>query len=209
MTEQPAVPPLDLEAPQPDLDAIEAAIRSESLVDFVRLGEKSREWLTQLIRALRDARQRVTELETQHSWNSYQKHHENAKAATRRLGFEEGALQWLWRSPECFTRKYDQQEVITAICDALTREGCTAWSGDGTSCVEQMVRLQWDRAAQAEAALAAAVEREQVTEERIAAMVTAATPVFQQVSRNHLLSDYEKTSNIIRVALSPTPPEAP
>lgn len=52
-----------------------------------------------------------------------------------------------------------------------------------------------------EAALAAAVEREQVTEERIAAMVTAATPVFQQVSRNHLLNDYEKTSNIIRVAL--------
>lgn len=56
----------------------------------------------------------------------------------------------LWRSPDCFERPYDMQEVGMAICDALTREGCVAWWGDGTSCVEQMIRLQWKRAERAE-----------------------------------------------------------
>lgn len=39
----------------------------------------------------------------------------------------------------------------SSFCDALTREGQTAWNGDGTSCVEQMIQLQWDRAEKAEA----------------------------------------------------------
>jgi hypothetical protein len=80
---------------------------------------------------------------------------ESAEAETRRRGFEPGELQYLWRTPECFARTYDMGEVGAAICDALTREGCTAWWGDGTSCVEQMIRLQWDRAEKAERELAA------------------------------------------------------
>lgn len=80
---------------------------------------------------------------------------QRAKADTERFGFKEGELQWLWRIPECFGRKYNSGEVVAAICDALTREGQTAWPGDGTSCVEQMIRLQWDRAEKAEAELAA------------------------------------------------------
>lgn len=79
---------------------------------------------------------------------------DSAKAATERLGFKEGELQWLWRTKECFNRKYNSDEVVAAICDALTREGQSAWPGDGTSCVEQMIRLQWERAEKAEAALA-------------------------------------------------------
>lgn len=71
-------------------------------------------------------------------------------AELQRRGFKDGELQSLWRSSACFTRPYDQTEVGYAICDALTREGCTAWWGDGTSCVEQMIRLQWDRAVTAE-----------------------------------------------------------
>jgi hypothetical protein len=82
------------------------------------------------------------------------RYRESAREATKRYGFEEGELQWLWRNSGCFTRKYDIGEVVAAICDALTREGCTAWPGDGTSCVEQMIRLQWDRAQAAEAELA-------------------------------------------------------
>jgi hypothetical protein len=79
---------------------------------------------------------------------------ERAKTDSERFGFKEGELQMLWRGPGCFARKYDTGEVVAAICDALTREGQTAWPGDGTSCVEQMVRLQWERAEKAEAELA-------------------------------------------------------
>lgn len=89
--------------------------------------------------------------------NTYQRQmelREQAEKETRRYGFEPGLLQWLWRGRDCFTRKYDSGEVIAAICDALTREGQTAWPGDGTSCVEQMIRLQWDRAEKAEAEVA-------------------------------------------------------
>lgn len=76
---------------------------------------------------------------------------EQAEAEVLRRGFKERwELQMLWRSPECFTRKYDSGEVIAAICSALTQEGQTAWPGDGTSIVEQMIRLQVERAQKAE-----------------------------------------------------------
>jgi hypothetical protein len=87
------------------------------------------------------------------TWSDQQFYRNKAKEETARRGFKEGELQWLWRTVECFKRKYDSGEVIAAICDALTREGQTAWSGDGTSCVEQMIRLQWERAERAEAEL--------------------------------------------------------
>lgn len=95
------------------------------------------------------------ELHPQDQWSSDAERRqrywrERARADVEARGFSEGGLQMMWRTSECFTRKYDQGEVIAAICDALTREGCTAWSGDGTSCVEQMIRLQWDRARRAE-----------------------------------------------------------
>lgn len=82
---------------------------------------------------------------------SQQYYRDMAKAETERRGFKEGDLQWLWRNSGCFARQYDSGEVNAAICDALTREGQTAWNGDGTSCVEQMIQLQWDRAEKAEA----------------------------------------------------------
>jgi hypothetical protein len=87
------------------------------------------------------------------TWSDQQYYRDKAKEATERRGFKEGELQWLWRNPDCFNRKYDYGEVVDAICDALTREGQTAWPGDGTSCVEQMIRLQWERAERAEAEL--------------------------------------------------------
>jgi hypothetical protein len=99
------------------------------------------------------------------SWNDQQFHRDKAKVETERLGFKEGELQWLWRNSDCFKRKYDMNEVVAAICDALTREGQTAWPGDGTSCVEQMIRLQWERAEKAEAELAALRARALTDEE--------------------------------------------
>ena len=54
------------------------------------------------------------------------------------LGKQPDELQFKWRTqpPEVF----DSYEAMTAILDALITQGCVAaWSGDGTSCVEQML----------------------------------------------------------------------
>jgi hypothetical protein len=52
-------------------------------------------------------------------------------------------LQWLWRQPGC---RRNPNEIMLAILDALTQEGIAAWCGDATSCVEQIVRTQYERA---------------------------------------------------------------
>lgn len=80
---------------------------------------------------------------------------EEAKRQVRRLGFlpsEETTnpnqvLQYVWRTQTC---RRDPSEILWAIIDALTQEGVTAWPGDATSCVEQMMRVQYDRAEEAE-----------------------------------------------------------
>jgi len=60
----------------------------------------------------------------------------------KQLGYEPGQLQWKWRNPDNFD--FPKNEIIPAILDALCREGCVAWPGDGTSCVEQMITRQID-----------------------------------------------------------------
>jgi uncharacterized coiled-coil protein SlyX len=57
------------------------------------------------------------------------------------------ALQDVWRDAGC---RRDPAEILPAIIDALTQEGISAWSGDATSIVEQIVRVQYDRAERAE-----------------------------------------------------------
>jgi hypothetical protein len=52
-------------------------------------------------------------------------------------------LQWEWRKPNC---DRDPSEILWAVIDALTQEGIAVWPGDATSCVEQIVRVQYDRA---------------------------------------------------------------
>lgn len=68
---------------------------------------------------------------------------ESIRILKERYGLDEGDLQWKWRTEPPET--YDAQEVIDAILDALNREGIEAWDGDGVSCVEQIVRAQYDR----------------------------------------------------------------
>jgi len=53
------------------------------------------------------------------------------------------ALQDVWRDAGC---RRDPAEILPAIIDALTQEGITAWPGDATSIVEQIVRVQYGRA---------------------------------------------------------------
>lgn len=71
---------------------------------------------------------------------------------TKARGYEEGQLQWKWRTDP--PKTYDTREVEDAILDALNREGVVAWSGDGVGCVEQIVRAQAERAQRAEDKLA-------------------------------------------------------
>jgi hypothetical protein len=73
---------------------------------------------------------------TQQSYAKY------AAEIVTQLGYEPGQLQWKWRSPDNFD--FPKNEIIPAILDALCREGCVAWPGDGTSCVEQMITRQID-----------------------------------------------------------------
>jgi hypothetical protein len=92
---------------------------------------------------------------------------ENAKKELRAAGFapvedlpsvwqgpiaDINILQWLWRMPDC---RRDPAEIQLAIIDGLTQEGIPAWHGDATSIVEQIVRVQYDRAEKAEQELAA------------------------------------------------------
>ncbi len=88
-------------------------------------------------------------------------HRNVAKAQIRKMGFipseeiiqpwdgKHGSLQWEWRKAGC---RRDPSEIIWAVIDGLTQEGIAAWPGDATSIVEQIVRVQYDRA---ETALAA------------------------------------------------------
>ena len=69
------------------------------------------------------------------------------RAAAR--GYEPWKLQLKWRSNP--PQVYDSSECLDAILEALNMEGVAAWSGDATSCVEQMVRAQAERAAASEA----------------------------------------------------------
>lgn len=91
---------------------------------------------------------------------------ENAKKELRKAGFApvedlpsvwQGpdskikVLQLEWRKPDC---RRDPAEIRLAIIDGLTQEGIPAWHGDATSIVEQIVRVQYDRAEKAERELA-------------------------------------------------------
>lgn len=58
------------------------------------------------------------------------------------------SLQWQWRKTNC---RRDPSEILWAIIDGLTQEGVAAWPGDGTGIVEQIVRVQYERAEKAEA----------------------------------------------------------
>jgi hypothetical protein len=90
--------------------------------------------------------------------NTYQQHYrKQVKLDLLRKGFVpsedaqtetdlDNNLQWLWRKAGC---RRDPSEIMLAILDALTQEGVAAWPGDATSCVEQIVRVQYDRAEKA------------------------------------------------------------
>lgn len=64
----------------------------------------------------------------------------DAEQRCKARGYEPGQLQWKYRTDP--PAVYDMEEALDAILDALTREGVPAWTGDGTSCVEQMIRAQ-------------------------------------------------------------------
>jgi hypothetical protein len=85
-------------------------------------------------------------------WSNRLSHYrERVKEQLRQKGFvpaEDGFidgknLQWEWRKQGC---RRDPSEIMLAILDALTQEGVPVWPGDATSCVEQIVRVQYDRA---------------------------------------------------------------
>jgi hypothetical protein len=57
-----------------------------------------------------------------------------------------GYLQARWRNVGTLPEKYDPYEAEAALLDALITEGgIPAWSGDGSSCAEQIVRAVWER----------------------------------------------------------------
>ena len=65
--------------------------------------------------------------------------------AVKRYGLKPGELQAKWRKqpPPIF---YSGGELEDAIVDALTMGGIDAWSGNGVSCVAQMIDAQMSRA---------------------------------------------------------------
>ena len=67
---------------------------------------------------------------------------EKSNAAVAARGYAPRELQARWRVVP--PAEYDQGEVIDAIVDALVHEGIPAWSGDGVSCVAQMIRKQYE-----------------------------------------------------------------
>lgn len=85
-------------------------------------------------------------------------HRERSLERTARRGFVDASkatrdgqcLQAEWRKTDC---RRDPDEIMDAIIDGLTQEGIPAWPGDATSIVEQMVRVQYNRAEKALAAL--------------------------------------------------------
>jgi hypothetical protein len=63
-------------------------------------------------------------------------------------GFEPGTYQFIWR--DCGSPnedlEYNSYDVMLAILDALIhQDGVAAWSGDGTSCVQQMIEFAYRR----------------------------------------------------------------
>lgn len=74
---------------------------------------------------------------------------EDAERLVKHYGYEPGQLQAKWRTdpPE----KFDYQECMAAVLDALNREGIPAWNGDATGCVVQIVEAQAKRATELEA----------------------------------------------------------
>ena len=82
---------------------------------------------------------------------------QDAEALARKYGCEPGWLQHRWRQQPA--PKFDYQECMAAVLDALNREGIPAWNGDATGCVVQIVEAQAKRAdAQLAAQLAEARE---------------------------------------------------
>jgi hypothetical protein len=73
------------------------------------------------------------------------------KLASERTGDGRINLQWAWRQEDC---RRDPSEILLAVLDGLTQEGNAAWNGDATSIVEQIVRIQYNRAEKAEKKLA-------------------------------------------------------
>ena len=65
----------------------------------------------------------------------------DAEDRAREHGFEPGQLQWKWRmNPPPYTADGKwHRECVSAILDALNREGIPAWDGDAVSCVAQIV----------------------------------------------------------------------
>lgn len=90
-------------------------------------------------------------------WHQLKHWREESNTKTRSLGFTPAedagmalkadksniSLQWAWREAGC---RRDPAEILPAVIDALTQEGIPAWPGDATSIVEQIVRVQYDRA---------------------------------------------------------------
>lgn len=68
-------------------------------------------------------------------WNEYFREHGNTHDLQ--------TLQGAWRELGC---RRDPKEILWAVIDALTQEGIPAGPGDATSIVEQIVRVQYDRA---------------------------------------------------------------
>jgi hypothetical protein len=122
------------------------ALVSELVRQNKALSEEREQWHRQ-----RNAERAVADIQ----WRN-----ETTEAATRRFGFEAGMLQSFWRSPECLTRTtYDAAEIEQAMCDAMVFcGGGYVWPGDGASCMEQIVRLQWDARREAEAKVVALTE---------------------------------------------------
>ena len=101
--------------------------------------------------------------------NDLQRYRDSVKAELRRRGFvpaeeadwrigrEPNCLQWEWRKEGC---RRDPAEIMLAILDGLTQEGVAAWPGDATSIVEQIVRVQYNRAERALAGAAQECEPE-------------------------------------------------
>jgi hypothetical protein len=144
-------------------DAVAQAVKERDLVHVLaeeRLGARIREQAEEIARLKRNLAYHEARLPEARRASNEQ---------VRRLGFlpaEEivwvnkerngRALQDAWRDAGCHR---DPAEILHAIIDALTQEGITAWSGDATSIVEQIVRVQYDRAERAER-----TERERVRE---------------------------------------------
>ncbi len=125
--------------------------RSEN-IDLEPYKEFPTQTTSKLIAAVEALRERVTRVERDSLTEAVRESQQQSRELLKRnYGLEPNELQMKWREQPP-PNKAEGNELEDAVVDALVEQGPTvAWSGDGVSCVSQMIESQMARAEAAEA----------------------------------------------------------